>query len=165
MSFVGGLFKVIIFLVLLVAAGYGGYIYGQMVLQESMFEVKIPINQTFSFNINQPVDIPIKTAIVFPISESFIINESVPINTFFVLDEVIKVPVSLPTGDIVVDVPIKKTIPINTTISVYKKMDINKNISLDIDKLFSFVINKDILIPVDTEITTNIPVPEWMKKG
>jgi hypothetical protein len=164
MSFIGSVFKVVIFLVIIVAVAYGGYVYGQMVLQESLFEVKIPINQTFSFEINQLVDIPIRTAIVFPVSDSFIINESVPINTFFVLDEVIKVPVSLPTGEIIVDVPIKKTISINTTINVYKKMDINKNISLDIDKSFSFVINKDILIPIDTEITTKVPVPEWIKK-
>lgn len=164
MSFAGGLFKVVIFLILLAVAGYGGYIYGQMVLQESLFEVKIPINQTFSFNINQAVDIPIKTSIDFPFSESFIINESVPINTFLVLDEIVKVPLSLPTGDVIVDVPIKKTIPINTSVSVYKKVDINKNISFDVDKQFSFIINKDILIPVNTEITTKIPVPEWMKK-
>lgn len=164
MSFMGGMFKFLLFLIVLAATAYGGYIYGQTVLQESLFEVNIPINQTFSFELNQSVEIPIKTTVTFPVSDSFIINESVPINTFIELNEVIKVPLNLPTGNIVVDVPIKKTIPINTSINVYRKVDINKNISLDIDKQVSFIINKNISVPVNMEVVTKVPVPDWMKK-
>lgn len=164
MGFIKGAFKFIIFLVILVGATYGGYVYGQMVLQESLFEVTIPINQTFSFELNQSVDIPIKTQVSFPFSDSFVINESVPINAFISLDEVMKVPLNLPTGEIVLDVPIKKDIPINTSINVYKKLEISKNISVDIDKQIAFSINKNISVPADIDITTKIPTPDWMKK-
>jgi hypothetical protein len=164
MSFTGSAFKFLIFLIVILAAAYGGYVYGQTVLQESLFEVNIPINQTFSFELNQSVDIPIKTKVDFPLSDSFIVNESVPIITFIELNEVLRVPLSLPTGDVVVDVPIKKTIPINTSIMVYKKIEINKNISLDIDKQLAFVINKNISVPVNMEVVTKVPVPDWMKK-
>lgn len=164
MSFIGGALKVIVFLVVIAVVAYGGYIYGQMTLQESLFEVSVPINQTFGFEINQSIDIPIKTTVDFPFSEYFVINESVPIIASIELDEVIQIPLSLPTGNTIVDVPIKKTIPINTSISVYKRVSIVKNISLDIDKQFTFIINKNVSVPIDMEVVTKVPVPEWMKK-
>jgi len=164
MSFIGGAFKFVIFLIFITGAAYVGYVYGQLVLQESLFEVSIPINQTFSFELNQSIDLPIKTEITFPFNDSFLINESVPINTFIILDEVVKVPLDLPTGLVVLDVPIKKTIPINTSINVFKSIEISKDILLDVDKQVIFTITKNISVPVDMNITTKIPTPNWMRK-
>ncbi len=164
MSFVGDLFKFVLVLVLLAAAAYGGYFYGQMALQESLFEVNVPINQTFDFELNQVVDIPIKTVFDFPFSDSFLISENVPINTFIDLDEMIRIPLNLPTGNITIDVPIKKRIPINTSINVYKLINISKNISLNVDKQISFNVRKNISVPVNMEVLTKVPVPDWMRK-
>lgn len=163
-GFFVGFIKFLFFLLLICGVAYGGFVYGQLTLKESLVEVEFPIKQTFDFDLKQTISIPIKTEVSFPVHEAIVINEAIPINAVIPIDEVVSVPVSFPDGVIMVDIPIKKNIPISTSFNVSKTIYIDKNVSVKIDKEFPFLVEKTITVPIDTVIKAKIPTPEWMKE-
>jgi len=165
MGFIKGVFKFILVVIVLVVFGYGGYTYGQMSLQENLFEVEVPINESFSFMINQNVSFPVDTVLEVPINESFLVSENVPVNVMVPIDSVVKVPMNISGQIVLVDVPIKSQIPINTSFKINKTIFINKIVNFRIQKNVDILINKEIIVPVDGTFTTEIPVPEWMNKN
>jgi len=148
-----GFLKFGIFLILIVAVAYGGYVYGQTSLRENLFEVEVPINQDFSFLLNQEVSLPISQEIEFPINENFPIIDTIPINT------IIKVPMNI-NGQIT-----EVEVPINTSIKVNKTIILNKMIKIIFEKNVTIPINKEVIVPIEGTFKTEIPVPDWMKKS
>lgn len=163
----GGFWKFVKFLLVLVlfaGVGYGGYVYGQIRLQDNLVEVDFPIKQTFDFDLVQNISIPVNAQLSFPFEESFDINEVIPINIIVPIDEIIDVPLDLPTGKTIIKVPIKKDISISSSVRFSKKINFSKDISFNISEEVPFLVEKTFSIPIDTVIRANVPVPEWMRK-
>jgi hypothetical protein len=93
-------------------------------------------NEVIVYNVelNQPV--PLKADI--PFSRTM----QIPLNTVIPVDQVLSVPFKTPTGDIVLDVPVKTDLPINMDVPV----DFNETIDVDT------VVHLNTTVPVEIDI-------------
>jgi len=154
-----GFIKILLLIVLLVGAAYGGFVYGQMTLQKDGVEVEIPIKQDVNVPLDQKISLPIETSIEVPINKTIYIKKEVPISTSVLIDTVVKVPMNVSGIMVYVDVPIKKEIPISTIFSINEPINIAEKILFPISQNFEIELKKDVLIPIDTVIKTKVPLP------
>jgi hypothetical protein len=93
-------------------------------------------NEVIVYNVelNQPV--PLKADV--PFSRTM----QIPLNTVIPIDQVLSVPLKTPTGDVVLDVPVKTDFPINMDVPV----DFNETINVDT------VVHLNTTVPVEIDI-------------
>ena len=163
-GFFSGAVKFLLVLFILAVVGYLGYLYGQSVLQSSLFEVSVPIKQNVFLDVNQTIEFPLKTEVGIPINKKIRIQKSIPISTTIPIDTIINVPVELPNGTIYVDIPINGVFPVSTTFYLDEEVVVSEDVIVPIDLIIDIPVNERFDIPIDSIVTAEIPIPEWMSQ-
>ena len=158
-----GIIKILLVIVLLVGATYGGFVYGQMSINKNSVEIEIPVKQDVTLSLDQEINFPLKTTITFPFNKTIYIKKTLPITTSVIIDTIIKVPMNVSGIIVYVDVPIKKEVPITASLDINEPISISENIIIPINQDFKIPMKKDILIPIDTIIKTKVPLPWAMQ--